>query len=371
MKIGITCTLKGSTPHACDAPDDLEEEFDKPETIDAIADALRELGHEVETLGDGAELLHRLLAHKPDFAFNFAEGTGVSRSREARVPAVLEMLGIPYSGSDPLTLAVTLDKDFAKRLVVAAGVRTPRWVTIDPRQLSQSAAESSAADDIQLLDALERADDAQIGFPLIVKPVYEGSSKGIRHSSVVEDSDGLTEQVRAMIVTYKQPVLIEQFIPGDEVTVGVVGNSPPQVIGMMSIHPAVSEAAPNGRFVYSLEVKRDYERQVRYAAPPALDVAVQAKLRAAALEVFTALGCYDVARVDFRLDGNEPYFLEVNPLPGLNPIYSDLVILARGHGISHRDLVHQIFDAACRRNGLRSGLSASRESRHDFDLERA
>ena len=120
MKIGITYDLKTEGDGNPELPDDFQEEFDSPATIEAIAAALRDLGHEVDLLGDGRELLERLLADPPDFVFNLAEGQGVSRSREARVPGVLEMLGIPYSGSDPMTLAVTLDKDCAKRLVQAA-----------------------------------------------------------------------------------------------------------------------------------------------------------------------------------------------------------------------------------------------------------
>src|SRR5947209_8189124 len=134
MRVGITYDLKveDSQANAADLPDDLQEEFDSPATVEAIADALRGLGHEVGLLGDGRELVERLLADPPDFVFNLAEGQGVGRSREARVPALLEMLGIPYSGSDPLTLAVTLDKECAKRLVGSAGVTVPRGVVIHP-----------------------------------------------------------------------------------------------------------------------------------------------------------------------------------------------------------------------------------------------
>ena len=137
MRIGITYDLKvdrvGEEPDG-PFPDDLQEEFDSPETIESIATALRDLGHEVEMLGDGRELLERLLADPPDFVFNLAEGQGISRSREARVPAVLDMLGIPYTGSDPLTLAVTLDKDCAKRLVQATGVAVPRGFIVEDGQ---------------------------------------------------------------------------------------------------------------------------------------------------------------------------------------------------------------------------------------------
>src|SRR6516162_5025315 len=132
MRIGITYDLKSDLPASDSLPDDFQEEFDSPATIDAIAAVLQALGHEVERLGDGRELLEGLLRQRPDFVFNIAEGHGVGRCREARVPAVLEMLGIPYSGSDPLTLSVTLDKDCAKRLVQSAGVTVPAGSVIEP-----------------------------------------------------------------------------------------------------------------------------------------------------------------------------------------------------------------------------------------------
>src|SRR5437764_6681591 len=139
MRIGITYDLKQERPAGAGLPDDFQEEFDSPATIEAIASVLRGLGHDVEKLGDGRGLLERLLARPPEFVFNFAEGEGVGRCREARVPAVLEMLGVPYTGSDPLTLAATLDKDCAKRLVASAGVAVPGGVVIEPEDQSQIA----------------------------------------------------------------------------------------------------------------------------------------------------------------------------------------------------------------------------------------
>ena len=335
MRIGITCDIQGHSAVSADASDDLEEEFDKPETVNAIAAVLRELGHEVEMLGDGPQMLRRVLDDPPEFVFNFAEGTGISRSREARVPAVLEMLGIPYSGSDPLTLAATLDKDCAKRLVQSAGVKTPRWEMADCPGAPG-----------RIADWEKHA--ARIGFPLIVKPAYEGSSKGIRTKSLVESPAELGPLVSELWSNYRQPALVEEFIAGDEVTVGVVGNDPPRVLGMMRISPA----EPTERFVYSLEVKRDWQRQVRYEAPPKLPVSCTARLEEAALACYRVLGCRDVSRVDFRLRDGEPYFLEVNPLPGLHPHNSDLVIMARGYGVSHSELVRMILQAACDRQHL-------------------
>src|SRR6267378_4372775 len=179
MRIGITYDLKADGPQRADLPDDFQEEFDSPATIESLAAVLRGLGHEVVKLGDGRELLERLLADPPDFVFNIAEGQGVGRSREARVPAVLEMLGIPFTGSDPLTLAVALDKDCARRLVASVGVPVP-WGTV-------------IAPDASDPDVLET-----VHYPAIVKPNWEGSSKGIRSKCLVHAPGELAEVVAGM-----------------------------------------------------------------------------------------------------------------------------------------------------------------------------
>jgi D-alanine-D-alanine ligase len=329
MRIGITYDLKSDAPVPEGLPDDFQEEFDSPVTIEAIASVLRGLGHTVKKLGDGREMLQRLLVDPPDFVFNFAEGQGIGRSREARVPAVLEMLGIPYTGSDPLTLAVTLDKDCAKRLVQSAGVAVPRGVIIDP---------SSIGNWQLAIGSLQ--------FPVIVKPAWEGSSKGIRGTSVVDRPPDLPGVIASMQRHYRQPVLVEEFIQGDELTVGVVGNDPPQVIGIMRVLPV----QPTERFIYSLDVKRDFERQVRYDCPAQLTAAATEAVRKATLAVFEVLGCRDVARVDFRLRGGVPYFLEVNPLPGLNSHSGDLVILSRHCGWTYPPLIETILQAALDRH---------------------
>jgi D-alanine-D-alanine ligase len=328
MRIGITYDLKEERPVPAGVPDDWQEEFDSPATIEAIAAVLRGLGHEVEKLGDGWELLERLLAQPPDFVFNFAEGEGVGRCREARVPAVLEMLGIPYTGSDPLTLAATLDKDCGKRLVQSLGVAVPRGCLIH---------RCSAADAQGCL--------AELGFPLIVKPAWEGSSKGIRSGSVVNRLSDLERAIASLQHDHRQPVLVEEYIAGDEVTVGVLGNGSPRVLGIMRVLPR----QPVEQFVYSLEVKRDWQRLVRYECPPCLAAATIQAVEEAALGVFQVFGCRDVARIDFRLRGDVPYFLEVNPLPGLNPHSSDLVILARMSGWSYSQLISRILEAALER----------------------
>ncbi|MGE3806938.1 MAG: ATP-grasp domain-containing protein [Gemmataceae bacterium] len=342
MRIGITYDLKEPSPTSpavapsAGLPDDFYEEFDSIDTIDAIARVLTDLGHDVEKLGDGRELIQRLLSDPPELVFNFAEGQGVGRTREARVPALLEMLNIPYTGSDPLTFAVTLDKDCAKRLVASENIGVPAGAVIAPGEVSHA--------DIEALES-------DLRFPLIVKPAWEGSSKGIRSTSLVSAPGELAEVIARMGRDYRQPVLVEEFIDGDEITVGVLGNEKPAVMGVMRVVPTEATA----RFVYSLEVKRDFRKRVRYECPAPVPAEALVSVEEAALEVYRVLGCRDVARIDFRLREGVPYFLEANPLPGLTPGVSDLVIMAELLGWNYSRLVEAILKAALDRLG-RSGV---------------
>jgi D-alanine-D-alanine ligase len=328
MKIGITYDLKTT---AAGVPDDACEEFDSPHTIDAIAAVLRGLGHQVVLLGDSREFVEKVLAERPDFVFNFAEGHGISRSREARVPGTLELLGIPYTGSDPFTMAITLDKQCAKKLVSLAGVAVPRGFAL--------AAEAP-------LDSLPIE---RLPFPLVVKPAWEGSSKGIRNKCLVKAPAELPEVVGQLRRDHPQPILLEEYIGGMEVTVGMLGNDPPRVLGIMSVEPNESRE----HFIYSLEIKRDYRRHVTYRCPAPLPAEAVRAVEASARTVFHELDCRDVARIDFRVRGGVPYFLEVNPLPGLNPDDSDLVIMSRFVGWSYERLVGAIVDAALARRAPR------------------
>lgn len=329
MKIGITYDLKAATRPG--APDDADEEFDSPHTIEAIAAVLRGRGHEVVLLGDGREFLEAVLAARPDFVFNFAEGHGISRAREARVPAALELLGIPYTGSDPFTMAVTLDKACAKKLVATAGVAVPRGFVLP--------ADMPAA----------TVPVAELPFPLVVKPAWEGSSKGIRSKCLVHDPAALPAVIDELRRHHPQTILLEEYVAGIEVTVGLLGNDPPQVLGVMS----VELKQPAEHFIYSLEIKREYRRLVTYRCPAELPPAVLATVEASARTAFHELGCRDVARIDFRIRDGVPYFLEVNPLPGLNPDDSDLVIMAGLVGWSYERLVATIVDAALARGRKR------------------
>ena len=339
MHIGIAFTLKPDTPLPEGSPDDLHEEFDSPVTIRAIADVFRSLGHTANELGDGRPLVESLLRNPPDLVFNFAEGTGISRSREARVPAVCEMLQIPYTGSDPLALSVALDKDMTRRLVESLGVTVPKGITLPPPP------EEYDGDFAEFPAVLS---EAQLPLPVIAKPTCEGSSKGVRNRCLIRTAAEFGPTVVELWRNYKQPVLVEEFISGDEVTVGIVGNDPPEPLGIMRMIPK----NPNEHFVYSLEVKRNWESNVSYEAPAKLPKELSNSIEADALAVFTGLGCRDLARADFRIRDGVPYFLEINPLPGLNPDSGDIVFLAYRMGLTYPQLVGMILDAAVKRYGL-------------------
>ncbi|MDZ4772341.1 MAG: D-alanine--D-alanine ligase [Planctomycetota bacterium] len=330
MRIGIAFDLKSDFVSDASAPEDALEEYDSTATVDAIAGVLTELGHSAEKLGGGKRFVERLLASPPDLVFNIAEGAAGSRSREAHVPAVCEMLKVPCTHSDPLTLALTLDKALAKRVASSYGVATPRFVVVD-----------SVAD-------VERV---TLPFPLIAKPMFEGSSMGIRRHSRVTDVTALWREVARIVDDYHQPALVEEFCTGPEFTVGVLGEgSSARAIGVMEIVPRLARPT---EFVYSLEVKRDWENEVEYHVPPKRDALVIAAITECALSAHRALGCRDVSRVDVRLDAaGTPCFLEVNPLPGLNPRTGDLCILSGRSGLTYSGLIEAIVRGALARNGL-------------------
>lgn len=325
MKIGLAYDLKEDFRISQSQAEDALEEYDSRETVEAIAAALTARGHSVVKLGGGRTFLTNIQRESVDLVFNIAEGRGTGRSREAQVPCILEMLDIPYSGSDPQCLAICLDKPLTKKLVAMAGLPTPKWQMVTSREQ---------------LDIIDWDD---FPFPAFLKPAYEGSSKGIRLGSRVRSIKELAEAVGALLERYQQPVMVEEFIAGDEVTVGLVGNSPPKVLGIMRIVPKKKE----GHFIYSLEVKRDWERLVDYECPAELKRKTIQEITDVSLQTFATLGCRDFARLDFRVsqDGT-PYFLEINPLPGLNPKSSDLVIMARKMGWQYEELISAVLDAA-------------------------
>lgn len=326
MRIGLAYDLKNSvTRHQ--AVDDALEEYDSPETVEIISGALEKKGHRIVRLGGGVKFLDNIRHEEVDIVFNISEGLGSSRSREAQVPSVLEMLNIPYTGSDPLCLTICLDKPLTKQLVADSGIPTPKWLLIEDES------------------EFGNIDWQGFPFPAIIKPAYEGSSKGIRLTSLAENAPQAEEEMTRILREYHQPVIVEEFITGDEVTVGIIGNSPAKLIGMMRILPKKKEK----HFVYSVEVKRDYVNRVDYESPVQLPAPVLEKLEQYSLKAFNVLGCRDFSRVDFRIgqDGT-PYFLEINPLPGLGN-YSDLIIMAIKLGWTHDEVICAVLDAALQR----------------------
>ena len=328
MKIGLAYDLKDTVISTPSGPEDALEEYDSPETLDAIATVLEELGHSIVKLGGGKEFITGIIQNNVDFVFNISEGLGNHKSREAQIPSILEMLDIPYSGSDPQCLAICLDKPLTKILVTMAGIRTPKWQLItDHTKLKEI-----KYDDLPL--------------PAFVKPAYEGSSKGIRIGSKAETAVRTAEIAAELLERYEQPVMVEQFIAGDEVTVGMVGNSPPKLLGIMRVLPRQG----NTDFIYSLEVKREWEQLVDYECPAQLEPDITEEIKNASLKVFKALGCRDFARLDFKLSlEGIPYFLEINPLAGLNPKSSDLPIMANKLSWTYQALISTIFNAALQR----------------------
>jgi D-alanine-D-alanine ligase len=329
MKIGLSYDLKEAVSLDQDKSSDALEEYDSLETIEAITRAIEAQGHSVVKLGGGQEFLFNISVHNVDLVFNIAEGRGNYRSREAQVPSVLEMLNIPYSGSDPQCLAICQDKALTKTILTTSGIRTPKWHVITNRKELQ---------DITVND---------FPLPAFVKPAHEGSSKGIRLSSRVENIEQMKRVVTGLLEHYQQPVMVEEFIAGEEVTVGIVGNRPPKVVGIMRILPRKEDAY----FVYSLEVKRQWESMVHYECPPCIEASIVQEIMDSSLKIFRVLGCRDFARLDFRLSREGlPYFLEINPLPGLNPKSGDLPIMAAKMELAYQDLILAILHSALERN---------------------
>jgi len=325
LAVALCYDLKADYLAAGFAPADVME-FDEEETVAALAGALLAVGHRPERVGRGVELARRLAAgERWDLVFNLSEGVR-GRSREAQVPALCELFDQPYTFSDPLTCAVTLDKALAKRLVRDHGLPTAAFAVVERP-------EDAAAVDLPL--------------PLFVKPLAEGSSKGVTRHSRVETRAELAAACADLLAAFHQPVLVESFLPGREMTVGILGNgAEARVLGVLEVaFRAGSDSA------YTAENKREYKDRVDYWLLDGEPVARRA--RQVALAAYHALGCRDVARVDLRCDAaGEPCFIEVNPLPGLHPTYSDLPILAGRVGTPYTELIGQVVAAAARRWGL-------------------
>ncbi len=326
-KIAITFNLKKSG-----AKDDSFAEYDEIETIDALEKELKFFAHSIVRIEQTPDIIKNLIKEKPDFVFNIAEGINSGRARESQVPAVLESLNIPYSGSDPIALGIALDKYLTNIILKYAGVPVPFAFIIK---------------DKGTLPCYKNIFRNKKKF--IVKPRWEGSSKGIFSDSVVCDFEKLKEKFFYIVSKYKQPALVEEFLQKDEITVGVCGNAEPVILGMMRL----SQANGKGLFLYCQENKRDWQAKVKYESKNSIPKKIQKIIKENAIKAFTALELRDVARMDFRLDKNNiPHVIDVNPLPGLSPIYSDLPILCKLENKNYSYLIKKIMSETLKRNRL-------------------
>jgi len=328
-------------------PADAFAEWDDPETIAAVGDALSHAGR-VTYLEADEQFPRRLNSSRPDIVFNIAEGLH-GPNREAHVPAICEFFGIPYTGSDPLTLALGLDKERTKEVLTARGVKTPPW-KVAGGQRGQP-----------LLHDLRP--------PLIVKPLYEGSSKGIDMGSLCRTWEEAAARVSWVERTYTQPALVEEFLSGREFTLAVLGNGPsarafpPVEISFQ----ALPDEAPQ---LYGWEAKWIWDTPEMpldiFQCPASLTPAEEAKVVEAGLGAFHALGCRDWARVDLRMDHRgEPHVLEVNPLPGILPEpeqNSCYPKAARAAGLDYPSLILSVLEVALDRLGMGSGNVAPQEA---------
>lgn len=322
MRIGFTYDLrddyikKGFT--AVEAA-----EFDTVETIEGIENSLKKLGHTVERIGSVKDLIKELVNGKRwDIVFNIAEGvSGIGR--EAQIPAILEAYDIPYVFSDPMVLSMTLHKGMAKRIVRDGGVRTP---------------------DFRVIYNESDIEDVAMTYPLFAKPLSEGTGKGIGVMSMINDEYQLRDACVFLLNEYRQPVIVERFLPGREFTVGITGTGKrAKVVGVIEINFLPQSESD----VYGLINKKNYEEMMKYTVP---EKEMYEKCEEVALKVWQLLECRDGGRVDLRNnESGEPEFIEVNPLAGLNPIDSDLPILSRMNGLDYDGLIEQIMTSAIKR----------------------
>jgi D-alanine-D-alanine ligase len=317
-------------------------EWDAPATIAAVESALSGLGRVVR-LEATEDFPERLREARPDIVFNIAEGfRGVNR--EAHVPAICEFFGIPYSGSDPFALTLCLDKAKTKETLAFHGIPTPRFAVVE-----------------NIEEVETRTVDLPL--PLFVKPLHEGSSKGITDQNLCWDRDHLAKQTRFLLENYQQPVLVEEYLPGKEFTCAVLGNG-----DQATVLPIVGmnfESLPKGALpIYSFDAKFVWDRPENpleiFQCPARITRELRASIERVTLDAFRVLGCRDWARIDVRLDAaGNPNVLEVNPLPGILPDPADNSCLpkaARAAGIGYDELIQSCLKYAAARQGIELGV---------------
>jgi D-alanine-D-alanine ligase len=350
MRVAVLANLQKNAPTWPGMPEDRWDDLDSEETINAIVSALESGGHEATFLEGNLSLLETLPKLKPDICFNICEGHW-GDSREAQVPAILEMLRIPYTGSGPLTLALALDKPMTKRVLWYHSLPTPPF---------------------QTFERVNEPLDPDMKFPLFVKPSREGTGMGVSADSIVQDESQLRSQLRRQFEKYDQTILVEHFIEGREVTVGLVGNlstpvarrlpddlEAPRISRGLHFFPPLevdmSRYPAEEAGVYTSRIKTELVHTFHYLCPAPLPAETVQELNWLAAATFRVTGSFDVGRIDFRLDAhdnNKPYILEINPLPGLNPGYSDLPLEAQANDWTYDQLINRILEEAVDRYGL-------------------
>ncbi|MEZ4387873.1 MAG: D-alanine--D-alanine ligase [Candidatus Krumholzibacteriia bacterium] len=327
MKIGLCYDLRSVYLTMGYSEEDTAE-FDRESTVDAIAGSLERLGHGVDRIGNARELMARLVAgDRWDLVFNIAEGLhGVAR--ESQVPCILDVYDIPYTFSDPLVLALCLDKGLTKRVLRDGGLATPPFAVVE-----------------RLAD-LDRLD---LPFPAFAKPIAEGTGKGIDAGSVLNDREALAARCAWLLEQYRQPVLVEEYLPGREFTVGLAGTgSEAEVLGTLEVVLAATAVAG----AYGYTNKELCEDLVEYRPVTAADPAV-ADAESLALQAWQLLGCRDAGRIDLRADAaGQPQLMELNPLAGMHPAHSDLPMICTAVGMAYDELIARIVASAatrCRR----------------------
>ncbi|MBN2382883.1 ATP-grasp domain-containing protein [bacterium] len=318
-------------------PADYFAEGDSPETIQTVLGAFSSKGHEVIGLEADERVGQNLLEAAPDMVFNIAEGL-YGDSRESYVPTICEHLGLAYSGSDPLTLALCLNKARAKEILSFHGIATPRFYVI------------TSVEDDRLCD---------FPYPGIIKPISEGSSKGIFEDSVVKQEAAARVSIGKMLTTYDQAVIIEEFLPGQEFTVAVWGNGPEaEVLPIIGMN--FDDLPPGANGIYSYEAKWLWDVPEKplqiFSCPADISEALRQKIEMLVLRTCAVLQVRDWGRIDVRLDhASQPHILEVNPLPGILPKPEDNSCFpkaARTAGYSYADMLEHVVQIAMKRTGL-------------------
>jgi D-alanine-D-alanine ligase len=332
VRVALTYNLKKKDPLK---PADYFSEYDSEETINSVITALKNKGHSVEAIDvEYPALFSYFKKNSVDMVFNIAEGKH-GRFRESEVPAVLDYLNIPYTGSETFSLALALNKALTKKILKAENIPTPNF---------------------QLFVKGDEELSMELTFPLIVKPNCEGSAKGINKTNVVNSKGDLFKKVRECIDIYRQEALVEEFIAGKELTVGILENGLTRVLPILEID--FSNCKKSGEYFYSWKMKefqgnRELGLVPEFYCPARLDKDVEEKVKDVALRTHRAVGCLDISRTDIRLDKfNVPYVLEINPLPGLDPKESNFPIMAYAAGMAYDDLIEAILISASERKRL-------------------